>query len=128
MSLAPTREDTGVTIIYEKVSGDGTMPNNITCWVETLPMVRGVCRKKIHIPLITPSGATTANQTSYRPIAGYNFNLTSAFKISFTPMMRANTYEGYVRNQIGDNTIRFDTTAINAVIQSCDLNIETLTY
>lgn len=128
MSLLPTREETGFTVIYEKLAGgDASMPNNITCWIETTPLVRGVCRKKIHVPYIA-SLTTTATTTSYKPIAGYTYNLNSVFKNAYTPMMRGTTAAGFVRNMIGDSTIRFDTTALAAEIMACDLDIETISY
>lgn len=127
MSLAPTRSDNGVQVIYEKLSGDATMPNNITCWVESLPMLRGVYRKKIHTPFIA-SVATTATQTTYGPIAGTTINLVSSFKNLYVPLVRGTTPAGQARNMLGDSTIRFDTTAVTDTINGIDLDIETISY
>ena len=100
------------------------MPNNITCWVESLPMLRGVYRKKIHTPFIN-SVATTATQTVYKPIAGTTINLVSSFKNLYVPMIRGTgTNAGQLRNMLGDNTIRYDCTLLTDSINGVDLDIE----
>ena len=127
MSLTPTKDDTATKVIFNKKSGgDAAMPSTIIVYVESLPMLRGVCRKKIYTPYFNAIN-TAAVQTTYEPDSATSINLQSAYRDVVVPMQRLGSSTAGIFWYVG-KTLSFIPTAVNEPIQMAIIDIETLTY
>ena len=130
MSLLPTRDDTCVKVVFVKQpGGDASMPTTINCFVESMPLLRGVTRKIVHTPyfnLVT----TTATTTSYKPEAGTALDLIGRYRQVIEPMFRGSqaVSAGTITYDVNDAEIFFQTTATSADISEARLEIETTSY
>jgi len=129
MSLTPTRDDTGIKVTFIKQAGGAIeMPSSIFVYVETMPLLRGVCRKILHTPFFN-SLTTQAVETIYTPELGTNIDLIGRYRDVIVPMVRdEGTVAGII--EYGNNVAKlfFRPTAVNGTIDSARIEIETLTY
>ena len=130
MSLTPTRDDTCVKVTFVKqAGGDASMPTTITCYVESMPLLRGVSRKIIHTPFLN-AVSTTATSTSYKPDAGTTLDLIGRYREVIVPLFRgaSKTSAGSISYDLNDAEIFFNTTVLNDTIVGNDIEIETISY
>lgn len=129
-TLLPTIADNSVKVVYNKLSGSVLMPSSITVYVEALPMVRGVCRKVVHVPIISLSGSLAEDTTIYAPAADTAVDMQPKFRYTQVPLYGSSftTALGTIYMGTGNKNIYFAHSAGPSVIQDARLEIETLTY
>ena len=126
--LEPTLADTAVPVVYNIVAGGtaGPLPANITCYVEAMPLVRGMFKKIIHTPTI-PSLTSTVGTTFYTPDPNTQEDLIARFAAGYHGMMRDDyTPAGSINTYKDDSKIAFNCTNATGTISAKDLEIITL--
>lgn len=83
MSLLPVRADYCTPVIFNKTANGtagNTLPTTLTVQVESTPLIKGVMKRRIYLPVITKTSEAAASWAQYTPAPGTLENLKPVFR------------------------------------------------